>query len=132
MRRPGLAAIAPQAGGAVQASRQAPVASASGEHSGRRRPAPHRASTLAYIYSQFDHLVTHFQHREAGYRAGAAGHTGFARYWSSQMLRLLGPFGARAQTFRFPVRGWLGRPATAPAADVEITVPGLTQPAERS
>ena len=75
-------------------------------------------------------MVTHFQHRESGYRAGAAGHTGFARYWSSQMLRLLRPFGARSQSFRFPIRGWLGRPATAPAADVEITVPGLARPAE--
>ncbi len=83
----------------------------------------------AFIYSQFDYLVTHFQHREAGYLAGSAGHTGFARYWASQMLHLLGPFGAREQTFRFPIRGWLGRPATAPAADVEVTVPGLAQPA---
>ena len=46
------------------------------------------------------------------------------------MLRLLGPFGARARTYRFPVRGWLGRPATTPAADVEVTVPGLARPAE--
>jgi Peptidase family M28/PKD domain len=83
----------------------------------------------AYIYSQLDNL-TRFQHREAGYRAGSAGHSGFARYWERQMLRLLGPFGARAHTYRFPVRGWAGRPATAPAANVEVTVPGLTSPAQ--
>src|SRR5215468_8803450 len=82
----------------------------------------------AYIYSQLDNLVTRFQHREAGYRAGSAGHSGFARYWKREMLRLLGPFGARAESYRFPVRGWVGRPATAPAADVEVTVPGLTSP----
>ncbi|HKR71310.1 MAG TPA: M28 family peptidase [Streptosporangiaceae bacterium] len=84
-----------------------------------------------YIYRQLDHMVAHFQRREAGYRAGAAGHSGFATYWSSRMLGLLGPFGATARTFRFPVRGWYGRPATAPAADVEVTVPGLTRPAEQ-
>src|SRR5215813_1503325 len=82
----------------------------------------------AYIYSQLDNLVTRFQHREAGCRAGSAGHSGFARYWKREMLRLLGPFGARAESYRFPVRGWVGRPATAPAADVEVTVPGLTSP----
>jgi Peptidase family M28/PKD domain len=114
-----LAAIAPGASGAVPPSRQARTATAAlpGIDPG-------------YIYAQFDHLVTHFQRREAGYRAGAAGHEGFARYWSNQMLHLLAPFGARAQTFRFPVKGWLGRPATAPAADVEITVPGLATPAQ--
>jgi hypothetical protein len=84
----------------------------------------------AYIYSQLDNLATRFQHREAGYRAGSAGHSGFARYWTRQMLRLLGPFGARAHSYRFPVRGWAGRPATAPAADVEVTVPGLTSPSQ--
>src|SRR5215510_908624 len=78
----------------------------------------------AYIYSQLDYLATRFQHREAGYRAGSAG------YWEQQMLRLLGPFGAQARSYQFPVRGWVGRPATAPAADVEVTVPGLTRPAE--
>jgi hypothetical protein len=83
----------------------------------------------AYIYAQLDYMVTHFQHREAGYRAGSAGHTGFARYWQRQMLALLGPFGARARSYPFAVRGWLGRPATAPAADVEVTVPGLADPA---
>jgi hypothetical protein len=84
----------------------------------------------AYIYSQLDYLATRFQHREAGYRAGSAGHSGFASYWEQQMLRLLGPFGAQARSYRFPVRGWAGRPATAPAADVEVTVPGLASPSQ--
>jgi hypothetical protein len=83
----------------------------------------------AYIYRELDYMVTHFQHREAGYQAGSAGHSGFARYWQRQMLALLGQFGARARNYPFAVRGWLGRPATAPAADVEVTVPGLADPA---
>ena len=83
-----------------------------------------------YIYAQLDYMVTHFQHREAGYLAGSAGHTGFARYWRQHMLSLLGPFGARARDYPFAVRGWLGRPATAPASDVEVTVPGLADPAQ--
>ena len=45
------------------------------------------------------------------------------------MLSLLGPFGARARDYPFPVRGWVGRAATAPAVDVEVTVPGLADPA---
>ena len=114
-----LGAIAPGARGATPPSGQARTATAAVPGIDPR-----------YLYAQFDHLVTHFQRREAGYRTGAAGHEGFARYWSSQMLRLLGPFGASSQTFRFPVKGWLGRPATAPAADVEVTVPGLAKPAQ--
>jgi hypothetical protein len=83
-----------------------------------------------FIYHQLDYMVTHFQHREAGYAEGAAGHSGFARYWTSEMRRLLGPFGATARRYPFRVRGWLGRPATAPAVNVEVTVPGVTQPAK--
>src|SRR5258706_4724288 len=84
----------------------------------------------AFIYSRLDSLATRFQHREAGYRAGSAGHSGFASYWKQEMLRLLGRFGARAHIYRFPVRGWAGRPATARAADVEVTVPGLATPSQ--
>ncbi len=116
----------------------APVSTASGGASSGRQHAvtaqPPRGATPgidpAYIYSQLDHLATRFQHREAGYGAGSAGHSGFARYWKQQMLRLLAPFGARAHIYRFRVRGWLGRPATAPAADVEVTVPGLASPSQ--
>ena len=124
-----LAVIAPQASGAVRIHGDVRNASATAEQGSRSADAT-PGIDAQYIYAQLDHMVTHFQRREAGYRAGSAGHTGFASYWSSQMIRLLGAFGARTQTFRFPVRGWLGRPATAPAADVEVTVPGLTRPAE--
>lgn len=83
-----------------------------------------------FIYSQLAYMATHFQRREAGYRAGASGHRGFARYWTSEMLKLLGPFGATARNFPFKIRGWIGRPATAPAVNVEVTVPGVTHPAK--
>ena len=83
-----------------------------------------------FIYRQLDYMATHFQHREAGYVAGAAGHDGFARYWTSEMRRLLGAFGATTRRYPFKVNGWLGRPATAPAVNVEVTVPGVTQPAK--
>lgn len=83
-----------------------------------------------FIYSQLDYMATHFQHRQAGYRSGSEGHSGFALYWTQRMLGLLGPFGARARAYRFPVRGWAGRPATAQAADIEVTVPGLSRPAQ--
>jgi Peptidase family M28/PKD domain len=112
-----LAAVAPVSGGASTGVRHAVIAPPPGGATPGIDP--------AYIYSQLAHLATRFQHREAGYRAGSSGHSGFARYWKQQMLGLLGQFGARAHIYRFPVRGWVGRPATAPAADVEVTVPGL-------
>jgi hypothetical protein len=83
-----------------------------------------------FVYDQLAYMVTHFQHREAGYAAGASGHTGFARYWTAEMLRLLGQFGASARSYPFRVPGWVGRPSTAPAVNVEVTVPGVTQPAQ--
>src|SRR6266704_2876725 len=57
----------------------------------------------AYVYAQLDYMVNHFQHREAGYLTGSAGHAGFARYWRRQMLTLLGRFGARARDYPFAV-----------------------------
>jgi hypothetical protein len=115
---PALTARSPSAGGAGTGPGHAVTA--------RPPSGPTPGIDPAYIYSQLDYLATRFQHREAGYRAGSAGHSGFARYWTRHMLRLLGPFGARAHSYQFPVRGWVGRPATAPATDVEVTVPGLT------
>ena len=115
-----LVALPPASGGASTGVRQAVSAQPQGSATPGIDP--------AFIYSQLDYLATRFQHREAGYRASSAGHSGFARYWQQQMLRLLGPFGAQAHIYRFPVRGWLGRPATAPAADVEVTLPGLANP----
>jgi len=83
-----------------------------------------------FIYHQLAFMATHFQRREAGYRSNAPGHDGFARYWASEMLRQLGPFGAKARRFPFKTPGWLGRPTTARAVNVEVTVPGVTQPAK--
>jgi hypothetical protein len=83
-----------------------------------------------FIYRQLAYMATHFKHREAGYLSSATGHDGFARYWTSEMLKLLGPFGATARRYPFKIAGWLGRPATAPAVNVEITVPGVTHPAK--
>jgi hypothetical protein len=83
-----------------------------------------------FTYDQLAYMATHFQHREAGYRADASGHAGFAQYWTTQMLHLLSQFGATARRYPFRVPGWADRPATAPAVNVEITVPGVTQPAQ--
>lgn len=81
-----------------------------------------------FIYHQLAFIATRFQRREAGYLAGAAGHAGFARYWTSEMLTLLRPFGATARRYPFRIAGWIGRPATARAVNVEVTVPGVTHP----
>jgi hypothetical protein len=83
-----------------------------------------------FVYGQLAYMARHFQHREAGYRAGSSGHAGFARYWTAQMLALLGQFGATARSYPFQVPGWSGRPPTAPAVNVEVTVPGVTDPAQ--
>ena len=117
-----LAAVPPASGGASAGVRHAVTAQPQGSATPGIKP--------AFIYSQLDYLATRFQHREAGYRAGSAGHSGFAGYWKQKMLRLLGRFGAQAHVYRFPVRGWVRRPATAPAADVEVTVPGLATPSQ--
>ena len=85
-----------------------------------------------YIYQQLDYMVTRFQRREAGYDTNlppvANGHDEFASYWIDQMLDLLGNFGATATRYPFPVRGWRNRPATVPAANIEVTVPGVSHP----
>jgi PKD repeat protein len=71
-------------------------------------------------------MVTQFQHREAGY--GSSGHSGFATYWTQEMLRDLQGFGAQAQRDPFKLKGWQDRPATTPATNVEVTVPGAVHP----
>jgi len=83
-----------------------------------------------FIYHQLARMATRFQQRESGYLAGASGHAGFARYWAAEMIRLLGPFGASARSYPFTIGGWIGRPSTAPALNVEVTVPGVTDPAQ--
>src|SRR5260370_18411594 len=115
-----LAAVPPVSGGASAGVRHAVTGQAEGSATPGIKP--------AFIYSQLDYLATRFQHREAGYRAGSAGHSGFARYWKQEMLRLLARFGAQAHVYRFPVRGWVRRPATPPPAGVEATEPGLATP----
>src|SRR5258708_5444965 len=101
--------------------------------SSKPRQSPAQAGPVIdpnFIYGQLAFMATRFQQREAGYRADASGHAGFADYWTTEMLRLLSPFGATARRYPFRVPGWAGRPATAPAVNVEITVPGVRQPAQ--
>ncbi len=79
-----------------------------------------------YIYDQLYAMVTQFQRREAGY--GSSGHDGFAAYWTKEMLHNLQGFGAQVRQDSFSLKGWKGRPATTPANNVEITVPGAIHP----
>jgi hypothetical protein len=85
-----------------------------------------------YIYDQLFYMVTHFQHREAGYDknlpAQVNGHDEFAAYWTQEMLRNLQGFGAQATRDSFPIAGWANRPATVPAFNMEITIPGIVHP----
>jgi hypothetical protein len=85
-----------------------------------------------YIYQQLEYMATHFLKREAGYDTNLPpeqnGHDEFANYWTEQMLTLLGPFGAEVRNDQFPIQGWMGRPAPVPAANVELTVPGILYP----
>src|SRR5712692_1969519 len=65
----------------------------------------HQQQTLAdfpaidpdYIYNQLFYMVTHFQHREAGYDnnlpVNINGHDEFAAYWSQEMMHDLEGFG---------------------------------------
>lgn len=85
-----------------------------------------------YIYDQLFYMVTHFQHREAGYDnnlpVNINGHDEFATYWSQEMARDLQGFGPQISIDKFPVQGWIGRPAPVPAFNVEVTVPGVVHP----
>jgi PKD domain-containing protein/peptidase M28-like protein len=85
-----------------------------------------------YIYDQLFYMVTHFQHREAGYDynlpVNVNGHDEFAAYWAQEMQRNLSGFGAHVSRDAFSVRGWQGRPATVPAFNVEVTIPGVSHP----
>ena len=103
------------------------------------RPA-HQRYTLAdfptvdpnYIYDQLFYMATSFQHREAGYDnnlpANVNGHDEFASYWSQEMVKNLAGFGPQVRIDKFPVQGWQNRPATEPAFNVEVSVPGVTHP----
>ncbi len=85
-----------------------------------------------YIYDQLFYMATHFQRREAGYDhnlpVNVNGHDEFATYWAQEMQRNLDGFGAGVRRDQFPVQGWQGRPATVPAFNVEVTVPGVSHP----
>jgi hypothetical protein len=83
-----------------------------------------------YIYDQLFFMVTHYQRREAGYDknlpVNTNGHDEFAAYWAQEMQHNLAGFGAQVRRDAFPVQGWQGRPATVPAFNVEVTVPGVS------
>ncbi len=85
-----------------------------------------------YIYDQLLFMVTHYQRREAGYDKNLPvninGHDEFAAYWAQEMQHNLAGFGAQVRRDEFPVQGWQGRPATVPAFNVEVTVPGASHP----
>ncbi len=85
-----------------------------------------------YIYDQLFYMATSFQHREAGYDKNLPvninGHDEFAAYWSQEMQKDLVGFGLQVQRDNFKVDGWQGRPATVPAFNVEVSVPGVNHP----
>jgi hypothetical protein len=86
-----------------------------------------------YIYDQLYFMVTHYQHREAGYDTSTTpvsvnGHNAFATYWAQEAVRDLQGFGPQVRIDKFPVQGWVGRPAVVPAYNVEVTVPGVLHP----
>jgi hypothetical protein len=85
-----------------------------------------------YIYTQLYYMVTHFQGREAGYDnnlpVNMNGHDEFAAYWAQEMQRNFTGFGAQVSRDEFSIKGWQGRPATVPALNVEVTIPGVSHP----
>ncbi|HLJ34309.1 MAG TPA: M28 family peptidase, partial [Ktedonobacteraceae bacterium] len=85
-----------------------------------------------YIYDQLFYMVTHYQHREAGYDnnlpVNVNGHDEFANYWTQEITKDLQGFGPQTYVDKFPVQGWTGRLAPVPAFNVEVTVPGAFHP----
>ena len=80
-----------------------------------------------YIYNQLFYMATRFQHRSAGYNINQ-GHDQFAAYWSQEIARDLQGFAPQVRRDNFPIAGWKGAPATVPAFNVEVSVPGVTHP----
>jgi hypothetical protein len=80
-----------------------------------------------YIYNQLFYMATRFQHRSAGYTINQ-GHDQFAAYWSQEMVRDLQGFAPQVRRDNFPIAGWKGAPATVPAFNVEVSVPGVVHP----
>src|SRR5260370_7917194 len=112
-----LAAVPPVSGGASAGVRHAVTGQAEGSATPGIKP--------AFIYSQLDYLATRFQHREAGYRAGSAGHSAFARYRKQKMLRLLGRFGSQPHVYPFPATARFARPPPPPAPPLRRHLPPL-------
>jgi hypothetical protein len=87
-----------------------------------------------YIYQELYTLVTRFPRREAGYDTNLPpninGHDEFAAAWAQEMVQDLAGFGPQVRRDSFPISGWSGRPALTPAFNVEVTVPGVTDPAQ--
>jgi len=85
-----------------------------------------------YIYTELAALVTPNLRREAGYDTNLPpdqnGHDEFAAAWSQEMTKQLDGFGPTLRTDPFPLGGWRNRPAQTNAANVEVTVPGVTHP----
>jgi Zn-dependent M28 family amino/carboxypeptidase len=85
-----------------------------------------------YIYDQLAHMATSFLHREAGYDTGLPpdqnGHDEFAAYWAQEIQAGLAGFGPTLRQEQFAIKGWVGRPAATPAANIEVSVPGVTHP----
>jgi hypothetical protein len=80
-----------------------------------------------YIYNQLAYTTTNFQARQVGYVVNA-GHDRFAAYWSQEMVKNLQGFGPQVRQDPFPIHGWRESPATLPAFNMEVSVPGLTHP----
>jgi chitodextrinase len=81
-----------------------------------------------YIYSELVQIATTYPARESGQGARKPGHDGFANAWTQEMLKQLAGFGPTVFKDNFPIQGYEGRPAIAPATNVEITVAGATHP----
>jgi hypothetical protein len=99
-----------------------------------RAPADFPVVDPEYIYQELYTLVTRFPRREAGYDTNLPpninGHDEFAAAWAQEMVQDLAGFGPQVRRDSFPVSGWSGRPALTPAFNVEVTVPGVTDPAQ--
>src|SRR5258708_4456056 len=80
-----------------------------------------------YIYTQLAYLTSNFQRREAGYMANQ-GHDRFAAYWTQEIARNLQGFGSQVTRDTFFIQGWQRRPASLPAFNMEVSIPGLLHP----
>ncbi len=89
---------------------------------------PTLAVDCDYIYAQLVRMATANQGREAGQGKNKPGHDGFANAWTAEILKQLDGFGATVFKDAFPIQGYAGRPATAPAVNVEVTVAGTAHP----